>query len=340
MGGYYAPVRYDRACQYCGKEFEAHNIRKIYCSKKCRDVALRLRKGIKCNPNTEPFHKICTECGKPFDTYREATVTCSTECAKERRRSHRYYDKRHEQSWDEYVAKVKAEAEARNEEKKLIKSRIDLIRHLNAYANTKIAKTCAFCGETFFSQYPNKKYCSDECSRKEKNRRKDKRIHKTKIIDFDITLQRLFKRDEGVCWICGCKCDWNDKRVSESGYEYPGNAYPTKDHVIPVSRGGAESWDNVRLACWKCNCMEKQDNLYPFVPLEKEFAYSRKSIGTKPKKTAQYTLDGELIKVWESTASIRRELGLNDKHIQDVCRGYKSRTGNAYGFHWEYVKEA
>lgn len=34
---------------------------------------------------------------------------------------------------------------------------------------------------------------------------------------------------------------------------------------------------------------------------------------------------------------IRRELGLDDKHIQNVCRKRKSNTGNAYGYHWEYV---
>lgn len=342
MGGYYTPVHYDRTCQYCGKEFEAHDKRKVYCSKKCRDIALRIKKGIRCNPNTEPFHKTCAVCGKPFDTYREATITCSSGCSKERDRLRKqeHRDKRHELRWDEYVAKVKAEAEERNKERQLVKSRIDLIRHINAYANKRVPKECAFCGGAFYSEYPNKKYCSDECSRKANNRKRDKRIPKGKVVDTDIELPRLFKRDKGICWICGCRCDWNDKRVSESGYEYPGNTYPTKDHVIPISRGGTESWDNVRLACWKCNCVEKRDNLYPYVPLETEFAYSCKSKGTQPKKTAQYTLDGELIKIWESTASIRRELGLNDKYIQNVCRGDNSNTGNAYGFHWEYIKEA
>lgn len=338
----YVPTRYDKVCLYCGKEFVAHRKDNSYCSRKCRDVALKLKKGIRCNPSTEPFHKICIICGKPFNTYREATITCSSECSKERdrlrKREHR--DKRYALRWGEYVAKVKAEAEVRNKEKALIKARVDLIRHLNAYANTRVPKECSFCGSTFYSEYPNKKYCSDECSRKANNRKKDKRIPKDKIIDKDITLPKLFKRDKGVCWICGCRCDWNDKRTSKSGHEYPGDTYPTKDHVIPVSKGGTESWDNVRLACWKCNCPEKGDKLYPYVPLEIEFAYSCKGKANPSKKTAQYTLDGELIKIWESTASIRRELGLNDKYIQNVCRGDNSNTGNAYGFHWEYIKEA
>ena len=340
MGRYYMPVHYDRICLLCGKKFEAHDKRKVYCSRRCRDIALRIKKGIPCNPNPEPIHKICVICGKPFDTYREATTTCSSECAKEKHRRndrHRYTFTR-----AEYVAKVKAEAEARKEEKKLAKSRINLIRHINAYANKRTPKTCAFCGGVFYSEYPSKKNCSDGCQRKAYNHRRDskKRISKDKIIDADIELPKLFKRDKGICWICGCSCDWNDKRISKNGHEYPGDTYPTKDHVVPVSRGGTESWDNVRLACWKCNCMGKRDNLYPYVPLDMEFAYSCKAKGNPPKKTAQYTLDGELIKIWESTASIRRELGLNDKHIQNVCRGEKNSTGNAYGFHWEYIREA
>lgn len=338
----YKPVSYERVCNYCGKPFIAHDARKRYCSKKCRDISIRLRKGIPCNPNLEPFHKICIVCGESFDTFREATLTCCSECSKKRKkqRDRKRRDKRYELRWDEYVAKVKAKAEVRNKEKSLIKARVDLIRHINAYANKRVPKECDFCGETFYSEYPEKKYCSNDCSRKAKNRRHDKRIPKNKIIDTDITLPKLYKRDGGICWICGCQCDWSDKRISKSGHEYPGDTYPTKDHVIPVSKGGEESWHNVRLACWKCNCPEKGDKLYPYVPLNVEFAYSCKGKANLPKKTAQYTLDGKLIKIWDSTASIRRELGLNDKHIQNVCRGDKSNTGNAYGYHWEYIKEA
>ena len=262
MGGYYAPVRYDRVCQYCGKEFEAHDIRKVYCSKKCKDVAIRLRKGIKCNPNAEPFHKICTECGKPFDTYREATVTCSTECAKERRRSHRYYDKRHEQSWDEYVAKVKAEAEARNEEKILIKSRIDLIRHLNAYANLKATKICACCGKEFHNEYPNVKYCSDKCRHKihDKNRVRKRKTssYRTRCrkyggrYDPSVTREAVIKRDGGICQICGKPTDSTDM-----SWGHFGPLAPTIDHIVALKNGGSHTWDNVQCAHAICNSYKR-----------------------------------------------------------------------------------
>lgn len=52
------------------------------------------------------------------------------------------------------------------------------------------------------------------------------------------------------------------------------------------------------------------------------------------KKTAQYTLTGELVKVWESTAEIQREFGWSDSSIQRACRGER-RT--SHGFVWRYV---
>jgi hypothetical protein len=80
--------------------------------------------------------------------------------------------------------------------------------------------------------------------------------------------------------------------------------------------------------------------MYPYVSLDLEFAYKEKRTGTQPKKTAQYTLEGELVRIWESTAAIEREhKEWKCKYIQNVCRGDNSKTGNAYGYHWEYVKD-
>lgn len=243
--------------------------------------------------------------------------------------------RRNQYTWGEYVAKRRAQAEERRKEKANLKNLWDFI----CIIEERTDKECVVCGKTFHSRYQGAKFCSGECRRYWNNNRKDKRIPKEKIIDKDITLKKLFKRDSGKCWICGGNCDWNDTFVNDLSNRRYGPTYPSKDHVIPIARGGFESWDNVRLAHLKCN-EEKSANIYPYLPMDKEFAYSYKGHGTPPKKTAQYTLDGQLIKVWPSVASIRRELGLNDKHIQNVCRRDGSNTGNAYGYHWEYLEEA
>ena len=157
-----------------------------------------------------------------------------------------------------------------------------------------------------------------------------KRIPKEQVVDTDITIKKLYKRDRGKCYICGCQCSFDDWKVSKrSGNKYPGDTYPEIEHMIPISRGGLHSWDNVRLACHRCNAL-KSDNIL-FAPLDKDFAYKEKKDSSK--RTKQLSLDGELIKVWDSTMEIQRKLGFSAKRIQEVCRG-EGKT--AFGFCWKY----
>jgi 5-methylcytosine-specific restriction endonuclease McrA len=50
-----------------------------------------------------------------------------------------------------------------------------------------------------------------------------------------LTRQNVFKRDGNACVYCGSKKDL------------------TLDHVIPKSRGGRDSWENLVTCCQKCN---------------------------------------------------------------------------------------
>lgn len=52
--------------------------------------------------------------------------------------------------------------------------------------------------------------------------------------------------------LCGGLCDWEDYVVRD-GVVICGDWYPSIDHVIPVSKGGLHSWENVKLAHRKCN---------------------------------------------------------------------------------------
>lgn len=120
---------------------------------------------------------------------------------------------------------------------------------------------CPVCGETFITYNAAQITCSSECNRKRKNaissRRKDKRIPKDKRIDR-IDLHDLFKRDGGVCHICGKQCNWNDYTQTGTAF-IAGNLYPSVDHVVPVSLGGADSWDNVMLAHRICNSIRRNN---------------------------------------------------------------------------------
>lgn len=75
------------------------------------------------------------------------------------------------------------------------------------------------------------------------------------MVDKDITLQGLFKRDQGVCHICGLRCLWDDY-ITRDGVVICGEWYPSIDHVIPLAKGGYHSWENVKLAHRRCNTIK------------------------------------------------------------------------------------
>ena len=53
------------------------------------------------------------------------------------------------------------------------------------------------------------------------------------------------------------------------------------------------------------------------------------------KPVNQYTLDGVLVKIWESTREAARELGVKQQSISKCCNGKRKTAG---GFTWRYVQ--
>lgn len=70
------------------------------------------------------------------------------------------------------------------------------------------------------------------------------------IIDGDITIDKLFDRDAGICALCNTPVVWNVKHHDPRS--------PSVDHIMPVIKGGVHSWDNVQLVHFGCN-MSKRD---------------------------------------------------------------------------------
>jgi 5-methylcytosine-specific restriction endonuclease McrA len=161
------------------------------------------------------------------------------------------------------VAKVKAEAEARNEERALNKARVDLIRHINAYANLKEDKVCAYCGTVFHNEYPSAKYCSDKCRRKAHDKRRikakpragsiRKRCRKYGVYyDPSVTSAKVFERDGYICQICGKPTD-----PSDTSWGIIGPNAPTVDHIVALKNGGTHTWGNVQCAHAICNSYKR-----------------------------------------------------------------------------------
>ena len=85
------------------------------------------------------------------------------------------------------------------------------------------------------------------------------------------------------------------------------------------------------------NCVE---NLIWVTPEEHAALHSGDETRNKPsKKVEQYTLDGKLIKVWESACQIQREKGYKQSSIWACCNR-KPHHKTAYGFIWAYDAES
>ena len=123
---------------------------------------------------------------------------------------------------------------------------------------THVCKNCGkeFCVE--LSDYHSEIYCSEQCQKRCHDRiKRDKRIKrmKSREIDQDITLEKLYARDNGICYLCGRTCDWSDGQTID-GQFIAGGTYPSIDHVKPVSKGGTHTWNNIKLACRHCNTVK------------------------------------------------------------------------------------
>ena len=116
-------------------------------------------------------------------------------------------------------------------------------------------RTCRQCGVQFIATSGNKQCCSEQCSKALQNRRRDRRLNEQNIVDADITLEKLYVKDNGKCYLCGKVCDWQDFIVTDNA-TICGDNYPSIEHVKPLSKGGLHSWANVKLACRRCNTIK------------------------------------------------------------------------------------
>lgn len=113
---------------------------------------------------------------------------------------------------------------------------------------------CKECGKAYIG---NTLYCSSKCMHKYHDRQKEfnRRIQTNNKADYTISLQKLIKRDNNICYICNKECNLNDY-IYEGNTFIAGNYYPSIEHIIPLSKGGTHTWDNVKLAHRICNTLK------------------------------------------------------------------------------------
>lgn len=167
------------------------------------------------------------------------------EC-EERKKIEREAERQRREEQRQIALEIQRQETIRRKEEQKRQDRLD---HTAVY-------TCETCGGMFLADDRKKhRFCGDKCKKKARNKSKEwsRRIMLDKqMVDRDISLERLYQRDGGICYLCGNVCDWNDKKTVD-GTIICGDNYPSIEHVIPLSKNGKHSWANVRLACRKCN---------------------------------------------------------------------------------------
>ena len=117
----------------------------------------------------------------------------------------------------------------------------------------KQERECPSCFSIYVPTSKQQVYCSKECAKREQNRRKEiTRRHKLREngkVDYSITLSKVIKKNKSVCAICGGIVN---KKVHSNHDDYP-----SIDHIIPVTKGGTHTWDNVQLAHRRCNNLKR-----------------------------------------------------------------------------------
>lgn len=127
---------------------------------------------------------------------------------------------------------------------------------------------CRHCGRRYlffpsWERYGRRKsgpYCSRRCRLKANSRNTNigHRLRAYGSADKPrdvIRLDDVIARDGGVCYLCGRKTTKDDHEYRR-GWFTVGASYPTIDHVVPLAKVGTHTWDNVRLACHRCNALK------------------------------------------------------------------------------------
>jgi len=178
---------------------------------------------------------------------------------------------------------------------------------------------------------------SDESSKSPYNRPRTKcdrnsiwkRIQKKtdyeiEILMKDLTIEQAFEKEKEFIKLYG-RIDKNTGCLANltDGGEGPTCVIISEEHRKIISEKAKERFKD---PAYKANIVKNFD------PSKRDKAYYDKAVGWQRKSVAQYTLDGELVRVWESMGEAERN-GFDQSGISLCCH---KKSKKHKGFKWEF----
>jgi hypothetical protein len=119
-----------------------------------------------------------------------------------------------------------------------------------------VAGTCVVCGDCFVAEYGgHTKTCSAKCTARDAKARR-RALRRGAYIE-PVSWRLVAKRDGAACYLCHEDTDPSDYTYRTGSDGRPaftaGHRFPTVDHVVALSNGGAHSQANAKLAHLVCN---------------------------------------------------------------------------------------
>ena len=233
--------RATRNCEACGKAFGADLrpsllARHRFCSVACSGLAHRSNR----------TSRACAACGSEFETYNGlwGNRFCSKPCAD--------VDKRNGHDHKAYKRAY---------------------HHEHYEPKGRTARTCCQCGDKFMpdtgkgrtrSHEGRRDFCSTGCRQAfwgaKKLRSYRRRAERFGVVHERLDRMLVFERDAWRCQICGrksLKC-WLGTRNPRR---------PELDHRVPMCKGGPHTYENVQLACLRCNRSKNGRRILGQIPL-------------------------------------------------------------------------
>lgn len=123
-----------------------------------------------------------------------------------------------------------------------------------------------------------------------------------------LTNGALFRRDQNLCLYCGN--DFNERDLS-------------RDHVIPISRGGKDAWTNVITACKRCNA--RKGNRLP-----DECGMELLALPYRPNHAEYLALSHSGRILGDQMAFLKRQFSANSRLLDDGVRSIRSKAGKVH----------